>query len=66
MSKQPKTNPVLSPVESGTIAELADIIKHGVDYSQLSEKEFNSMILSRRPLELILMANAIIYNNCLK
>jgi hypothetical protein len=50
---------LLSPIESASIAQLVDIIRAKTDLSSLSEKEFNNMIMSRRPLELIIMAQAI-------
>jgi hypothetical protein len=53
-----KIYPLLCPIEKATIKELAEIIKKGADYSHLSKFEFEELILSRRPLELVLMAKA--------
>lgn len=58
MPSKPKK---LIPLEQMTIDQLAQIIKSGADWSNISEKEFQNMILSRRPLELILMAHAFTY-----
>ena len=49
---------LLGPIESATVKELSEIIKKGKSYRLFSDKEFNELILSRRPLELILMAEA--------
>lgn len=46
----------LIPIEQLTIEQLAQIIKSGADWSNISDLEFQNMILSRRPLELLLMA----------
>jgi hypothetical protein len=51
-------NPILHPIESYSIQELAEIIKKGADYSRLSEKEFLDWIVSRRPMELTIIALA--------
>lgn len=55
----------LSPCETKTIQELALMIKATGLYDKLSDKEFDNLILSRRPLELLFMANATIYHKSL-
>lgn len=54
---------LLSPCETKTISELAEMIKLTGLYGQFSDKEFESLIISRRPLELLFMANASIYKS---
>ena len=56
-------NPILHPIESYSIKELAEIIKKGSDYSNFSDKEFSEMIFSRRPMELIIMALVTFLNH---
>ena len=53
----------LSPCETKTISELAEMIKKTGLYDKFSDKEFESLVLSRRPLELLFMANASIYKS---
>lgn len=57
-------NQILGPVESASIKELASLIKKNSDFRLISEKEFDEMILSRRPLELMLMAQSAITSPC--
>lgn len=58
-------NQILGPIESANIQELTEIIRGSVDFNLISEKEFNDMIISRRPLELLLMAQSVITNPCI-
>lgn len=51
----------LSVHETMTIKELGGIIRNYGLYEKLSDKEFDEFILSRRPMELLLIANASLY-----
>lgn len=49
-------------MENLSIQQLIKIIKNNTDMTLLSEKEFNEYIMDRRPVELLLMAQA--FTNC--
>lgn len=51
----------LSVCETRTIKELRETIRNYGSYKTLSDKEFDEFILSRRPMELLLIANASLY-----
>ena len=52
-------NTILHPVENLTIEEISEIIKKHSAVRFISDEEFSKMILSRRPMELLLMAYSI-------
>lgn len=45
-------------MENLSIQQLIKIIKNNTDMTLLSEKEFNEYVMDRRPIELLLMAQA--------
>jgi hypothetical protein len=45
-------------MENFSIQQLIKIVRDNTDMSLISEKEFNDFIMSRRPLELLLMAQS--------
>jgi hypothetical protein len=47
-------------VDELTIKKLIEVVKSKTDMHLVSEKEFMAYILDRKPLELLLMANAFI------
>lgn len=47
-------------IDQLSIKELIEIVKSGTNMTLVSEKEFMAYILDRKPLELLLMANAFI------
>ena len=48
----------LDPIETFTIKEIAKKLKDTGKFNLLSDKEFDEMILSRRPMELMLVGQA--------
>lgn len=57
-------NPYLYPYETKTIAELISMIKDSGIFNKnlVSEREIDELLINRRPLELLCLANRVFYN----